>query len=612
MHRARIQALTQRWSAEVEQEAFCAGQSRGEQHKANAGNRLRTKHSAACVLTLDATELLAADGSSLWPQYQQSIAQLQLQPHALTTATLGVAASPLSSSASVASELKSAAWRHLHSGHWADVAPVWRKLYERAALVEVSLLCGVFANTPVQPLDSAQIAAALRSLDLALMMGSQDSDVAAAAHALVAFLESSDRNCSNPPTSMTSALPTEGSSSRKRTPDNDTHERASSSRGAAKSKTTQSADAPSANDAAETSAPASSLPCPPVLPSSPYARPLPRLTLPSLQSFQRACMIARTPTIICGAMDDWPAIRAPAAAASAAVSSSSSAAAPTIASDDHRWSNLDYLRRVCGRRTVPVELGADYMREEWSQQLMTVGEYMNTHMRDAQGEAKQDSTSQLPGLADSAVAAASSSSLPAVSPPVPVGYLAQHRLFDQIPALRNDIRVPDYCLMQMPGEHSDDPAPPQLHAWFGPRGTVSPLHFDPDHNLLAQVVGSKYVRLYAEELSDRLYPHAGALSNTSQIDVERMDAERFPKASTLEYWEGTLQGERTGAHTRAFCSFVFACSSADWCWRVACLCVRQLVSFCTFLLVAGTTYDRCLCHSPCPSGGVERNLRRSS
>lgn len=47
---------------------------------------------------------------------------------------------------------------------------------------------------------------------------------------------------------------------------------------------------------------------------------------------------------------------------------------------------------------------------------------------------------------------------------------------------------------------------------------VTPLHHDPHHNLLAQVVGTKYVRLYAPALSDDLYPYeTGHNTNSSQV-----------------------------------------------------------------------------------------------
>lgn len=50
----------------------------------------------------------------------------------------------------------------------------------------------------------------------------------------------------------------------------------------------------------------------------------------------------------------------------------------------------------------------------------------------------------------------------------------------QIKELRKDILIPDYCYA---GGGELRP----LNAWFGPASTVTPLHHDPHHNILAQV-----------------------------------------------------------------------------------------------------------------------------
>ncbi|CAJ1398063.1 unnamed protein product [Effrenium voratum] len=121
------------------------------------------------------------------------------------------------------------------------------------------------------------------------------------------------------------------------------------------------------------------------------------------------------------------------------------------------------------------------------------------------------------------------------------GYLAQHALFDQLPELEADILTPELALC---GEGSL-----LRQVFFGPKGTVTPLHFDPYENIFCQVVGVKYLRLFPPSESENLYPREGDLSNNSRLEPADLLAGEsaegaygdFPKLQKAEFQEAVLQ-----------------------------------------------------------------------
>ena len=162
-----------------------------------------------------------------------------------------------------------------------------------------------------------------------------------------------------------------------------------------------------------------------------FAAPVPRLEIPpSLATFiSRLC---DRPFVLPGFIRDWPAM------------------------NDHPWKSLEYLRSVAGPgRIVPIEVGSDYRSDDWTQKMMDMDDFLGALHRFAHGNPDGS----------------------------PILYLAQHSIFMQFPALRDDIIVPDYLYASPPvPDNYPDYKPPRneeqlvMNAWLGPGGTISPAH----------------------------------------------------------------------------------------------------------------------------------------
>lgn len=224
-----------------------------------------------------------------------------------------------------------------------------------------------------------------------------------------------------------------------------------------------------------------------------FTNPIPRVKAPSLEWFQNHMDEAHSPLIITDALH-WKALA--------------------------DWCSPGYFlhKTLDGKRIVPIELGESYVSDNWTQKLIPFESFLREHLlRDV----------------------------------TPKGYLAQHNLFSQIPELRVDISIPEYCFSVPPEDPPDQPKVPymptetvQENIWMGPKGTRSPLHNDPYENIFAQVVGYKYFRLFAPDQTDKLYPRGVEggikMGNTSLVDVERPKLHKFRDFAKAGYVEGVL------------------------------------------------------------------------
>ncbi|XP_071802944.1 hypoxia-inducible factor 1-alpha inhibitor-like [Asterias amurensis] len=87
---------------------------------------------------------------------------------------------------------------------------------------------------------------------------------------------------------------------------------------------------------------------------------------------------------------------------------------------------------------------------------------------------------------------------------------------------------------------------PTMQLWVGTKGNVTPLHYDRNHGLLAQIVGRKELILFSHEDTPNLYPHVSysERAHTSRVDLRKVYAEedkRFPRLKNAQPYTCTLQ-----------------------------------------------------------------------
>jgi hypothetical protein len=194
---------------------------------------------------------------------------------------------------------------------------------------------------------------------------------------------------------------------------------------------------------------------------------VPRVRKPSRQEFLDRFYARNEPVVIEGALDEWPALT--------------------------RWTP-DYFKQRLGDRMVEVQANrnsdANYeINQARLKKTMPFGEYV-------------DLIESIGATNDYYMTANNAN---------------QNR--EQLKELWEDIPlVSEYMQDNDPNNRG--------FFWYGPQGTVTPLHHDLTNNFMAQVRGRKLIRLIAPcELAD-VYNHRHCYS---QVDLDRIDLARFPQ-----------------------------------------------------------------------------------
>jgi hypothetical protein len=77
--------------------------------------------------------------------------------------------------------------------------------------------------------------------------------------------------------------------------------------------------------------------------------------------------------------------------------------------------------------------------------------------------------------------------------------------------------------------------------WFGPRGSLTALHYDPTDNLVCQYIGTKHFILYPPSQIPYLYTRGSAPTWCDVVDPRRVDLNKFPLFANARAVEVTLK-----------------------------------------------------------------------
>lgn len=197
----------------------------------------------------------------------------------------------------------------------------------------------------------------------------------------------------------------------------------------------------------------------------------------------------------------------------------------------HRWQNTKNLLKTFSDDLPPnqmgaVEIGGSYSSANTGRAEIPIHDYLQylQMFEDRHGNEGSTDPWELPTNISSEE----------------LVYMAQNDLPEP---LYKDISIPGFCQ----NEERYRVGLGRLYSvmmWLGPRACVSPLHFDPLDNILMQFVGRKAVWLYdpkkqkssaAGDGSDsgarimwHYAGHEGLQSNTSPVNPERVDAQKYP------------------------------------------------------------------------------------